>query len=279
MLAGSKPVIRSIRIILSFFVALLMFFPIYWLIISSFKSIQDLFGGAVLLPSANPTVEFFVDVLTNARFWGFVGNSVIVGLTATTLVIIFSVLGAYSLARFRFPGSQELANTVLFIYMVPPVLLAIPIYIWMYNLGLLNSRIGIIFAHVARGLPFAIWMLRGFFANLPQQLEDAARTDGCTWLGVIARIILPLSGPGVVAVATYTLILSWNDYVMAFMLLTEGRIQTLPVGLIAMYEGSDALEWGQIMAGSILSAVPVMLFFFLVQKLMVRGLTAGAVKG
>jgi ABC-type glycerol-3-phosphate transport system permease component len=256
-----------------------MFFPIYWLIVSSFKETEQLFRGNVLFPSLQSTARYYGVVLSDARFWRFVGNSVIVSLSTTVLVVAFSTLGAYSLARLAFPGSQTIANTVLFVYMVPPVLLAIPIYLWMFRLGLLNTRASVIFAHVALGLPFAIWMMRGFFANLPKDLEDAARIDGCTYIGVIWRIILPLSANGIVAVATYTLILSWNDYVMAFMLISRGQLYTLPVGLVVLFESSEIIRWGEVMAGSVLSAIPVIVFFFAVQRLLVRGITAGAVKG
>jgi len=270
---------HRIRVTSSIAVALIVFFPVYWLLISSFKPLTELFAHNSFLPSAKSTLEHYVTVFSNARFWGYVLNSVIVGFVSTTLVILFSTLGAYSLARLRFPGSETIANTVLFVYMVPPVLLAIPIYMWMYRLGLLNTRAGVIFGHVARGLPYAIWMLRGFFKGLPADLEDAARIDGCSYFGVIARIILPLSGPGVVAVATYTLILSWNDYLMAFMLITKGSLQTLPVGLVSMFQGSDALQVGSIIAGAVLSALPVIAFFYAVQRALVHGIAAGAVKG
>lgn len=236
-------------------------------------------AGYAVLPSTNSTLAHYATVIADARFWVFVMNSTIVGVVSTTLVILLSTFGAYSLARLRFPGHEQIANTVLFVYMVPPVLLAIPIYMWMYELGLLNTRVGVIAGHIARGLPFAIWLLRGFFARLPKDLEDAARVDGCTYIGVIFRVILPLAGPGIVAVATYTLILSWNDYLMAFMLITRGAMQTLPVGLVILYESSETIELGPIMAGAVLSALPVMIFFFLIQRVMVHGMAAGAVKG
>jgi ABC-type glycerol-3-phosphate transport system permease component len=268
-----------LRVAGSIAAALAVFFPVYWLIVSSFKPLELLFAGNRVFPALRSTTEHYAAVMGNVRFWRFVMNSTIVGAVSTSIVIVLSTLGAYSLARLRFPGSDTIANTILFVYMVPPVLLAIPIYMWMYNLGLLNSRTGVIFAHVARGMPYAVWMLRGFFSTLPADLEDAARIDGCTYIGVIARIILPLSGPGIVAVATYTLIISWNDYLMAFMLITRGALQTLPVGLVALFEGSDAIEIGSIMAGSVLSAIPVVLFFYLVQRVMIHGIAAGAVKG
>jgi ABC-type glycerol-3-phosphate transport system permease component len=274
-----SPVWHRSRAGLSILAALVMFFPIYWLIISSFKETEQLFRGNVLFPSLHSTLKYYAHVVSDGRFWLFVANSAIVGLATTVLVVAFSTLGAYSLARLGFPGSRTIANTVLFVYMVPPVLLAIPIYLWMFRLGLLNTRASVVFAHVALALPFAIWMMRGFFASLPKDLEDAARIDGCTYMGVIWRVILPLSANGIVAVATYTLIGSWNDYIMAFMLISRGQLYTLPVGLVVLFQSTDLVQWGEVMAGSVLSAVPVIGFFFAVQRLLVRGITAGAVKG
>ena len=163
--------------------------------------------------------------------------------------------------------------------MVPPVLLAIPIYMWMYKLGFLNTRTGVIFGHISRSLPFALWMMKGFFKGLPQDIEDAARIDGCNLFQILTKIILPLSGNGIVSVATYTLITSWNDYIMSYMLITKSKYQTLPVGLSIMYDSSEFLDIQGIMASSVLSALPVIIFFFCLQKYLVKGIASGSVKG
>jgi ABC-type glycerol-3-phosphate transport system permease component len=271
--------LHGLRIIASIFAGLVIFFPVYWVVLAALKPIDRLYRGHALWPGKDLMLTNFISVVQNQKFWGFIGNSVIVSAVSVAIVIILSALGAYSLARLRFWKSDFIANTVLFVYMVPKVLLAIPIYMWMYRLGLLNTRIGVIGAHVAIGLPFALWMLRGFFKTLPDSLEDAALIDGCSWIGVLVRIILPLSGSGIVAVAMYTLILSWNDYLLAFMLISKSSLATLPVGLVTLFEASDAREWGAIMAGSVLSTLPVVLMFVILQSFLVKGLTAGAQKG
>lgn len=269
----------NIRIVISILLVLINFFPVYWLLVTSLKPIELFTDKKIYVSLSDISIGSYLAAINNPVFWRYVMNSAIIGIASTSIVIILSTFGAYSLARLKFPGREILANSVLFVYMVPPVLLAIPIYIWMFKLGFLNTRLGLIFGHITRGLPFALWMLRGFFRGLPEDLEDAAKIDGCGLMGIIFRIILPLSGGGIVAVATYTMILSWNDYIMSYMLITKGELQTLPVGLSTMYETSDFINLPGIMAGSVLSAIPVVLFFFLLQKFIVRGMTAGAVKG
>ena len=164
-----------IRIIVSAAVVLCSFFPIFWLVNSSLKPFELLTNGEVLAPIGQLNLEGYKRALEDSTFWLYVKNSIIVGLISTFFVIILSLAGAYSLARMKFPGRSFISSTVLFVYMVPPVLLAIPIYMWMYKLGFLNTRTGVIFGHISRSLPFALWMMKGFFKGLPQDIEDAAR--------------------------------------------------------------------------------------------------------
>lgn len=268
-----------IRIIVSAAVVLCSFFPIFWLVNSSLKPFELLTNGEVLAPIGQLNLEGYKRALEDSTFWLYVKNSIIVGLISTFFVIILSLAGAYSLARMKFPGRSFISSTVLFVYMVPPVLLAIPIYMWMYKLGFLNTRTGVIFGHISRSLPFALWMMKGFFKGLPQDIEDAARIDGCNLFQILTKIILPLSGNGIVSVATYTLITSWNDYIMSYMLITKSKYQTLPVGLSIMYDSSEFLDIQGIMASSVLSALPVIIFFFCLQKYLVKGIASGSVKG
>ena len=267
-----------IRIIVSAAVVLCSFFPIFWLVNSSLKPFELLTNGEVLAPIGQLNLEGYKRALEDSTFWLYVKNSIIVGLISTFFVIILSLAGAYSLARMKFPGRSFISSTVLFVYMVPPVLLAIPIYMWMYKLGFLNTRTGVIFGHISRSLPFALWMMKGFFKGLPQDIEDAARIDGCNLFQILTKIILPLSGNGIVSVATYTLITSWNDYIMSYMLITKSKYQTLPVGLSIMYDSSEFLDIQGIMASSVLSALPVIIFFFCLQKYLVKGIASGSVK-
>lgn len=271
--------IYYIRIIVSIVVVLCSFFPIFWLVNSSLKPFELLTNGEVLAPIDQLNLQGYKRAIGDSTFWLYVKNSIIVGLISTFFVIILSLAGAYSLARMKFPGRSFISSTVLFVYMVPPVLLAIPIYMWMYKLGFLNTRTGVIFGHISRSLPFALWMMKGFFKGLPQDIEDAARIDGCNLFQILSRIILPLSGNGIVSVATYTLITSWNDYIMSYMLITKSRYQTLPVGLSIMYDSSEFLDIQGIMASSVLSALPVIIFFFCLQKYLVKGIASGSVKG
>lgn len=266
------------RIVASTFIVLVSFFPIFWLINSSLKPVTLLTDGKIFAPLKDLNIDGYVSAVSNPDFWMFVKNSVIVGVVSTFFVILLSLAGAYSLARMKYPGRQFISNSVLFVYMVPPVLLAIPIYMWMYKLGFLNTRTGVIFGHITKSLPFAIWMLKGFFKGLPVDIEDAAKIDGCNLLQIIGKIVLPLSGNGIVSVATYTIISSWNDYIMSYMLITKSKYQTIPVGLSMMYDSAEFLDLTGVMASSIIASLPVIIFFFCLQNYLVKGVAAGSVK-
>lgn len=254
------------------------FFPVFWLINSSFKPFNLLANGKILAPLSAMNFNGYRYALTNSQFWGYVKNSVIVGIISTFCTVILSLAGAYSLARMKYKGRHFISSCILFIYMVPPVLLAIPIYLWMYKLGMLNTRAAVIFGHIAKSLPFAIWMMKGFFAGLPVDIEDAAKIDGCNLVQIIGKIILPLSGNGIVSVATYTIIGSWNDYIMSYMLITKSKYQTVPVGLSLMFDSTEFMDVTGVMATSIIASLPVILFFFCLQKYLVKGVAAGSVK-
>lgn len=267
-----------LRIIATVTIVMIGFFPVFWLINSSFKPFNLLTNGKVLVPISQMNFDGYKTALTNSSFWVYVKNSLIVGVISTLCTVLLSLAGAYSLARMRFKGRRFISSCILFIYMVPPVLLAIPIYLWMYKLGLLNTRAAVIFGHIAKSLPFAIWMMKGFFAGLPVDIEDAAKIDGCNLMQIIGKIILPLSGNGIVSVATYTIIGSWNDYIMSYMLITKSKYQTVPVGLSLMFDSAEFMDVTGVMATSIIASVPVIIFFFCLQKYLVKGVAAGSVK-
>jgi ABC-type glycerol-3-phosphate transport system permease component len=253
-------------------------FPFYWMLVSSFKTEAELFELQPTLVPMNPSVEFYGRLVTGTPFLRYFLNSTIVSLVTTSLVIVVATLAAYSLARFRFRGREPFALSMLVGQMFPSVLLAIPIFVILSQIGLLDSFVGLVMAYVTFALPFCTWMLRGHFMNVPLELEESAMIDGATRLGAMVRITLPLAAPGIAATAILGFLLAWNEYLFAAVLVTRDDLKTLPVGLSG-YISPWFVDYGVLMAGSVMASVPVIIFFVLVQRYIIAGLTSGAVKG
>ena len=194
------------------------------------------------------------------------------------MTIAVATPAAYSLTRFRFPGREQLAGTILFTYMFAPIMIIVPFYVMMRFLGLINTHIGLVLAYTAFCLPFGLWMLRTFFQSIPLDIEQAAMVDGANRLQTVLYIVLPLALPGVIATSIFTFILTWNDYIFARILISADELKTLPVGIADLYNAS-VVDWGMIMAAGLLVLTPVLAVFFVIQKYMVAGLGAGALKG
>ena len=258
--------------------AIVTLFPFYWMVVSSFKTEAELFELQPTLVPMHPSVDFYDRLITGTPFLRYFLNSAIVSLVTTSLVIVVATLAAYSLARFQFRGREPFALSMLVGQMFPSVLLAIPIFVILSQIGLLNSFVGLVMAYVTFALPFCTWMLRGHFMNVPLELEESAMIDGATRLGAMVRITLPLAAPGIAATAILGFLLAWNEYLFAAVLITRDDLKTLPVGLSG-YISPWFVDYGVLMAGSVMASVPVIIFFVLVQRYIIAGLTSGAVKG
>jgi multiple sugar transport system permease protein len=253
-------------------------FPILWTLFTSLKPNADIITTEIQYLPLHPSFQNYATLWAQAGFAAMFFNSTVV--TALTVVVCLAVgiSGAYSLSRYRFRARGQLLLFYLVIRMFPAVLLLLPIFIALRLLGLYDTHIGLALAYTAFLTPISIWMLKGFFDTIPPELEDAARVDGCTRAGAIVRVVLPLARPGVAATAVLIAISSWNEFLFALMLTTSQGIRTWPVGLQLMV-GEYQLPWGLLTAGGIISIAPIVLFFALVQRALVRGLTLGAIKG
>jgi multiple sugar transport system permease protein len=260
------------------FVVIFAIFPIVWTALTSLKPEEDIITAQLQYLPQRVTFENYVNIWNRSNFPTLVTNSLIT--TVLTLVICMTLgsLAAYSLSRYRFRGRNNLLLFYLVIRMFPVVLLIIPLFIVMRNLRLLDTQLGLALAYTTFLMPLCVWMMKGFFDAIPPELEDAARVDGCTRLGALNRIVLPLVSSGLVATAVFIGIASWNEYLFALMLTTSQRSRTWPVGLQLMI-GEFQLAWGTFSAGGIISIIPVVIFFIIVQKSLIRGITAGAMKG
>jgi ABC-type glycerol-3-phosphate transport system permease component len=274
---------KQIKIIILVIVGFLNFFPIYWLIISPLRPPEKLLVTSIsefLIPS-KITFAAFLNVLNNVKFRRFLLNSLIVATLATLLSIGISVLGAYSLARLNFYGKKILGRLILFTYVVAPVLLIVPMFIMFVAFHLNGTYWGLILAHTVLGVPFSIWLLRGFFMSLPAGIEEAARIDGTSRLGALIRVTLPLAMPGIVVAATYVFILSWNDYLFALVFISRDYMKTLPYGVASLYMNPDmgAAGWCNLLAASLFACIPIFVLFMLIQKKLIQGMAGGAIKG
>ncbi len=269
----------SIRLYLLLLVYMVVVtFPIYYVILTSLRTQRDVYNREAMLTPANLTIQNYVTVLTSSNMTTWMRNSVVVALVSAAISVTIGVLAAYSLARIRFLGSQTLARSVLFMYLLPASLLFIPMFLVMSNLNLLNTLWALMIAYQTFNVPFCTWMLLGYFRNMPVEMEDAALIDGCSRMQVLRYIVLPLAGPGIVTAFIFAFTNSWNEFLFAAVLVQRNDLRTIPIGLYS-FQVADVLLWGQLMAAAVLATIPVVILFMFVQRYVVQGLTMGSVKG
>jgi len=260
-------------------VALLVFslFPAYWMFSSAIDP-EAATRGARLLP-AGVTWDNFVTVIDDGGFGHYLRNSVLVALGTVLASSVVALLAAVAVSRFRFRFRKSMLVLILMVQMVPLEALVIPLFVQVRDLGLLNTLLGLMVVYVALSLPFGIWMLRGFVAAVPVELEEAAYIDGASWGRMFRSVLLPLVMPGLVATSVFSFITAWNEFIFAMTLLGgASENYTVAIGLKQFF-GEHTNEWGYIMAASTIITIPVMIFFVIVQRRLSAGLVAGAVKG
>jgi ABC-type glycerol-3-phosphate transport system permease component len=251
--------------------------PILTMILNSLKSNQAILSSTGIQPS-DLTLKNYSYLSSRTLYWTWFKNSVIVALFGTAASIAIAALAGYALSRFssRFLGAYS--RTVLMFQMFPVILALIPIFILFVNLGLINNPLSVIIFYTSAHLPFAIWMYKAFMDSIPKELEEAAWIDGCSRLQGFLRIVLPISGPGIAAVAIFSFLFSWNEFLIASLFLPEQSAMTLPVG-VQMFMQQFSTDWGSLMAAATLTMIPTFVLFLFVQKYMVSGAVAGSVKG
>jgi len=278
----SRSARRRIHVLLCYAAALSIvsfaMFPVLWALLTSLKPESDIVTATIQYIPQRVTFENYVAIWTRSNFPTLITNSAVVTLTTVVICVVIGTLASYAVARYRFRGRRELMLFYLVVRMFPAVMIIVPLFILMRSVGLLDSRFGLALAYTTFLLPVFIWMMKGFFDAVPSELEDAARIDGASRIGAMLRIVLPLVMGGLVATAVFVAIGAWNEFLFALMLTTSTGSRTWPVGLQLMV-GEFQLPWGALSAGGIISIIPVIVLFAIVQRAMVRGLTAGAVKG
>jgi multiple sugar transport system permease protein len=255
-------------------------FPVYQMILVSLLPQRAILDNAVVPDLGRLSVDNYARMLAGGVITPSVYlNSTVVALATMVLGTSVSALAGYALSRYQFPGSRVFGRFVLLAYVVPPILLVVPIYVTLVGWRLSDSLIGLVVAHTVLTVPFGIWMLRGFFSGIPIELDEAARVDGASRLGVLLKIALPLSVPGLAAVAVFTFMESWSEFLFASVLLSTKANYTFPIALYAVAGTYGDVRWGETMAAATIGALPVFVLFLAFQRWLVAGLTSGAVKG
>jgi len=252
--------------------------PLYWMTVTAFKSDNQIVARTDDLWPTPWTTEQFTNLFTGRAFGTWYVNTILVSVASTVIALVCAALAGYALARLRFRGSESFTVTILLTYVMPGALLFIPLYQLLSGIGLNDSLWSLVLAYPTFTLPFATWLLVGYFKSIPADLEEAALVDGCTRFGAFVRVVLPLAKPGLLAVALFTLTNAWNEFLFAFVFITKDDYKTLPVGMQSMIFG-DVVPQGQLAAASLLVSIPVVLMYGFGQRFLTEGLTAGAVKG
>jgi N,N'-diacetylchitobiose transport system permease protein len=275
---GRRRTVRRIALNLTgLLVFLVMVFPVYWMAATAFKPGEDVLSYEPQWLPTSPTLANFRDAIGRPYFWDNVKNSLIVVGAVVLASLVLAFLAAVALAKFPFRGRRAFVVVIFAVQMVPLAALIIPLYITLSRVGQVDTLTGVIVTYVAFVLPFCVWLLRGFVAGVPKELEEAAMVDGSTRFGAFVRIMLPLVAPGLVATSIFAFIQAWNEFIIAYVLLSSQEKQTLTIWL-ANFTTQRGTDWGSLMAGATLTALPVVAFFVIVQRRIAFGLTAGAVK-
>ncbi|UCE55961.1 MAG: carbohydrate ABC transporter permease [Desulfobacterales bacterium] len=251
--------------------------PLIWMLFTSLKPLEVLFSYPPAIFS-HYTLSNFKRLFTDTYFLVYLKNSIVVAGTTVILDIVIATFGAYSLTRFRFVGKELLASLTLFTYMFAPIMIIIPVYVLLNDLGLTDSHLGIILAYTSISLPFTLWLLRAFFQSFPIDLEEAAFIDGANRFQSLVWVVIPQALPGIIATSVFAFVVVWNDFLFARVLLTSTHLKTMPIGLQDIYE-STIVDWGLLMSAAVIVSIPALIFFLTIQKFLIKGWGMGAVKG
>lgn len=259
-------------------VAAVCLFPFLWMWVSSIKELRELYTIPPVWIPAMPTLENYRTVLFESNIPRYFLNSLIISFGATGLALFIAIFAAYGFARFKFRGKTFYQSFVLIGQLLPTAAIIVPLFVTLRTLGLVNTYLGLILVYMIITLPLAVWMLTSYFRAIPVELEEAAIIDGSSRIGVLFRITLPLSIPGIIAVLVYSFVTTWNEFIFALTFATDSSVKTLPIGL-AEFTTEFNTDWGAVMAASMIMTVPIAVLFLSMQRLFIGGMTAGATKG
>jgi len=249
---------------------IIMVFPIFWMFLSSVKPPNELFATPPSLIPTEVTFEHFETMWIDMGYGAYMVNSLLVALVTTAVTTITASMAAYSLTRFDFPGADKMAKSVLVMYLLPPIMFVIPLFLIFSQLNLNDTLIAVALGHITYALPFSIWLLRAFFESLPSTYEEAAMVEGASRIRAIRSVVLPLSVPGIATIAIFAFTVSWNDYLFALTFISSDSLRTLPLAL-GTYQSSDASQWGVLVAISVLTAIPPLAAILFIKDYLLEG--------
>jgi ABC-type glycerol-3-phosphate transport system permease component len=252
--------------------------PFYWMLATSLKKDKEIYGFEATLVPRQPTFDAYRRLFAQTPFVRYLVNSTIIAVSTTAASLVLGCLGAYALARLRFPGRRLIARGLIFSYLVPPALLFIPLFTVMSTLNLIDTRHGLTLVYLSFTLPFCTWLLLGYFRSVPLELEEAALVDGCSRMSALVRIILPMSLPALAVVAFFSFTQAWNEFLYANVFVNSVDVRTITTGL-TLFVVEDVFFWGPMMGAACLATIPPVLIYLIFQRWVVKGLTLGAVKG
>lgn len=255
----------------------IVLFPIYWMIVTSLKTAKEIYRTPSLWIDM-VTIQNYKALIFDTSFLDALRNSFIVALAVTFISIFISSFTAYAIVRYRYKFRGLIGRVILFAYLTPTSLLFVPLSILMAQLDLSNSLYGLLLVYLTFSLPLSTWLLQSYFRAVPRELEEQGLIDGMSRTGVIFRLVLPLSAPGIAAVSIFTFTNAWNELLLALVLITSENLRTAPLALSYLVT-ADVLPWGTLMAGAVLSSVPLMILYFIAQRFMVSGISEGSIKG
>ncbi len=253
-------------------------FPFLWMWVSSIKQLRELYTIPPVWFPAMPTLENYRTVLFESNVPRYFLNSLVISFGSTGLALFIAIFAAYGFARFKFRGKTAFQSFVLIGQLLPTAAIIVPLFVTLRMLGLVNTYLGLILVYMIITLPLAVWMLTSYFRAIPVELEEAAIIDGSSRIGILFRITLPLSIPGIIAVLVYSFVTTWNEFIFALTFATDSSVKTLPIGL-AEFTTEFNTDWGAVMAASMIMTVPIAVLFLSMQRLFIGGMTAGATKG
>lgn len=280
MTKSGKNYLSNTLIYLSYIAIVIFFlFPIFWVISLSLKNIPELFASPPIIFPAHPHFDNYLHVIKNTNIFGYLKNSVIIVGCTLIFVMLFAIPASYAFSRMEFKFKNLSLITILICQMISPVVIAIPLYQFFGNIGLLNNFFSLIAIYVAIESPIATWFLKGYFDSIPKDLDEAATIDGCSRMGYILRVLLPIARPGMISVAILTGVQSWSQFVIPFILLDNNKMYPISVGLVSLKSTSNTITTHYLAAASVIGILPVIIMFIILQKYIVGALTKGAVKG
>ncbi|WP_209309471.1 carbohydrate ABC transporter permease [Haloarcula amylovorans] len=252
--------------------------PVAYMVMATFTSPDFLYSPRLVPALSELTLQNYVSILSTGLFQQYFINSTIVATATTAITLVVGTLAAYSMSRFEYPGRSGLLFTFLGTQMLPRVLILIPFFLVMFSLNLIDSLLGIIIAHSVLGIPLGTWLLKGYFDDIPESLDEAAKMDGCSHLDILGRIIVPMSLPGITVAGFYTFILSWNDFLFVSILSQTAATRTLPFGL-QLFQSQNTVAWELLLTAATVTMIPVVVLFAVFQHWIVEGLASGGMKG